>query len=74
MKLTDLDLRLLPLLDGTRDRAAILNDLVAKSLAGDLKVAKDGQPITDEGEIRTALQSVLEPAINNLAVQSLLAR
>jgi methyltransferase-like protein/SAM-dependent methyltransferase len=74
VKLTDLDLRLLPLLDGTRDRAAILNDLVAKSLAGDLKVAKDGQPITAEAEIRTALQSVLDPAMNNLAVQSLLAR
>jgi len=74
VKLTDLDLRLLPLLDGTRDRAAILNDLVQKSLTGDLKVAKDGQPITSEEEIRTALQSVLDPAINNLAVQSLMVR
>lgn len=74
VKLTDLDLRLVPLLDGTRDRAAILGELVNKSLAGDLKVAKDGQPITSEAEIRTALESVLDPAINNLAVQSLMAR
>ena len=73
VKLTDLDLRLMPLLDGTRNRAAILDELVQKSLSGDLKVAKDGQPITSEAEIRTALDSVLDAAINNLAIQSLMA-
>jgi methyltransferase-like protein/SAM-dependent methyltransferase len=73
VKLSDLDIRLVPLLDGTRDRAAILESLVQKALGGDLKVAKDGQPVTSEVEIRAALASVIDPAINNLTVQSLMA-
>jgi methyltransferase-like protein/2-polyprenyl-3-methyl-5-hydroxy-6-metoxy-1,4-benzoquinol methylase len=71
VKLSDLDLRLIPLLDGTRDRKAILDALVQKALTGDLRVQKDGQPLANEAEIRTALASVLEPALNNVAVQSL---
>jgi methyltransferase-like protein/SAM-dependent methyltransferase len=72
VKMTDLDLRLLPLLDGTRDRAAILEALVQRAMSGDLKVAKDGQPVTDANEVRAALASVIDPAINNIAVQSLM--
>ncbi len=71
VKLSDLDLRLIPLLDGTRDRTAILEALVQKALSGDLRVQKDGQPLADEKEIRAALLSVLEQALNNIAVQSL---
>ena len=73
VKLTDLDLRLLPLLDGTRDRKAILEALVHKALTGDLNVAKEGQPLKEEAAIRAALESVLDPALNNIAIQSLLA-
>jgi len=73
VKLSDLDQRLLPLLDGTRDRAAILEALVQKALAGDLKVAKDGQPLTTDADVRAALASVLDQAIANLSMQSLMA-
>lgn len=72
VRLSDLDLRLIPLLDGTRDRAALLEALVKKALTGDLRVQKDGQPQTAEAEIRVALQSVLDQALNNVAAQSLL--
>ena len=73
VKLSDLDLRLVPLLDGTRDRTAILEALVQKAIAGDLRVQKDGQPLADAEEIRGALLAVLDPALNNVAVQGLLA-
>lgn len=72
VRLSDLDLRMIPLLDGTRDRTAILEALVKKAMTGDLRVQKDGQPQTGESEIRVALNSVLEQALNNIAAQSLL--
>ena len=73
VKLTDLDLRLIPLLDGTRDRAAILEALVLKAIAGDLRVQKDGKPLAEATEIREALLAVLDPALNNVALQALMA-
>jgi len=72
VRLTDLDLRLLPLLDGTLDRKAILEALVQKALGGDLRVQKDGTPQTTEADVRAALSSVLDSALNNIAAQSLL--
>ena len=72
VRLSDLDLRLLPLLDGTRDRAAILEALQQKATLGDLRVQKDGQPLTDAADILAALTAVLDPALNNVAVQALL--
>ena len=73
VKLSDLDLRLIPLLDGTRDRAAILEALVQKAIAGDLRVQKDGKPLAEATEIREALLAVLDPALNNVALQALMA-
>jgi methyltransferase-like protein/SAM-dependent methyltransferase len=72
VRLSDLDLRLLPLLDGSRDRAAILEALVQKAIAGDLRVQKDGQQLTGTAEIRAALTAILDPALNNITVQGLL--
>ena len=72
VKLSDLDLRLIPLLDGTNDRAALTDKLVEKALAKDLNVQKNEKPLTEPGEIRAALSAVLDPALNNLAANSLL--
>jgi methyltransferase-like protein len=71
VRLSDLDLRLIPLLDGTRDRPAILEALIQKALTGDLRVQKDGKPLTDAADMRAALTAVLEPALNNVAIQGL---
>lgn len=72
VKLGDLDMRLLPLLDGVRDRPAILDALVEKALAGDLHVQRNGVAVADAAGIRHALGVILEPSLNNLAVQAVL--
>ena len=72
VKLTDLDLRLVPLLDGTRTRAELVDALTAKAVAGDLRVQRDGQPLKEAGAIREALAAVIDKALGNLAGQALL--
>jgi methyltransferase-like protein/SAM-dependent methyltransferase len=72
VKLTDLDQRLVPLLDGTRTRAELVEGMVAKAVGGDLKVARNDQPVTDEAAIREALTAVLDPALSTLAAHALL--
>ncbi|HXD86878.1 MAG TPA: class I SAM-dependent methyltransferase [Urbifossiella sp.] len=73
VKLSDLDLRLLPLLDGQRDRPAILDALVEKAIAGDLTVQKNGNRLTERDAIRAGLTAILDQALDNLAVQAVLA-
>ena len=72
VKLSDLDLRLLPLLDGTRTHGELIDRLTEKAVAGDLRVARDGKPITDRSELHAALTAVLDHALKHLAGQSLL--
>jgi len=50
--LSPLDGHLLPLLDGTRDRDALLSALVAK---GPIQIERDGAVVSDEAELRDAL-------------------
>jgi methyltransferase-like protein/SAM-dependent methyltransferase len=72
VKLSDLSLHLLPLLDGTRDRAALVDALAKKALAGDLTLQKSGQPMTDPAEVHAALTATLGPALDALARDALL--
>ncbi|HUR52987.1 MAG TPA: class I SAM-dependent methyltransferase [Gemmataceae bacterium] len=72
VKLTDLDLRLVPMLDGTRDRTELVDRLTERAMSGDLNVQKDGQPVKDPAEVKAALGAVIDPALNNLALQALL--
>lgn len=72
IRLTDLDKHLLPLLDGTNDRAAIVDRLTQVALGGSLNVQKDGITLYDPQQIRAALTSVIEPALQNVASQALL--
>jgi methyltransferase-like protein/SAM-dependent methyltransferase len=62
----DLERHLVPLLDGTRDRAALLDRLTAIAIGGELTVQHDGRPLSDREEVRRALGEVLERAIANL--------
>jgi methyltransferase-like protein/SAM-dependent methyltransferase len=71
-KLTDLDLRLLPLLDGSRDRVAVVDRLTELALTGDLNVQRDSQKLSDPADVKSALSAVIDPALNNLAAQALL--
>jgi len=72
VKLTDVDVRLLPLLDGTRTHAELVEALTDKALARDLRVERDGQVLTDRDEVRTALGAVLDHALRTLATHGLL--
>jgi methyltransferase-like protein len=72
VRLSDLALRLLPLLDGTRDRAALADELTTAALVGELTVQKGGQPTTDPVEIRVALLATLGPTLDALARDALL--
>ncbi len=56
--LGEFERRLLCLLDGTRDRDALVRDLTALVKKGDLTVEKDGQPVRD-----TTLPDVLREAV-----------
>ncbi|MBX9627918.1 MAG: class I SAM-dependent methyltransferase [Gemmataceae bacterium] len=72
VRLTDLDLRLVPLLDGTRARPELIEALTAKAQAGELRVQRDGQPLTAPEDIRAALGAILDQALSNLGNQALL--
>jgi methyltransferase-like protein/SAM-dependent methyltransferase len=74
VRLSDLNVRLLPLLDGTRDRAALLDALVGQALAGALTVQKAGHALADADDIRAALAATLGPSLDALARDALLVR
>jgi methyltransferase-like protein len=68
----DLDRVLLRLADGTRDRAALVDGLVAEAAAGALTVNRGDEPVTDAAELRDVLAGALEPALERLARAALL--
>jgi methyltransferase-like protein len=74
VNLSDLNLRLVPLLDGTRDRDALADALTHRALAGDLTVQAGGRPVTDPAELRATLAVTLGPALDALARDALLVR
>jgi len=73
VKLSDINFRLVPLLDGTRDRVALTDSLTALAIAGELTVQCNGQPITDPAALREALTAALDAALDMLAKDALLA-
>jgi methyltransferase-like protein len=74
VRLSDLALRLLPLLDGTRDRDSLADALTTAALAGELTVQRGGQPTTDPAAVRAALVATLNPTLDALARDALLVR
>ncbi len=74
VKLSDMAFRLVPLLDGTRDREALVEALTALAVTDELTVQRAGQPITDADELRTALTATLNPMLETLARDALLVK
>lgn len=70
--LDDFALRLLSLLDGETDRAALLETLVGMASTGALTVEQAGRPISDARTLRTVLAPALDQALTNLARCALL--
>ena len=73
LPLSELDRQLIPLLDGTRDRPAIVDALTAVALGGKLTVRKDDVPLTGKAEVHTALGMILDEALGRLAKMAVLA-
>ncbi len=72
VRLNDLDRHLIPLLDGSHDRGALLEKLTELTVQGSLTIQRDNQPLKDREEIRAALEGVIEPSLQGLARHALL--
>jgi methyltransferase-like protein/cyclopropane fatty-acyl-phospholipid synthase-like methyltransferase len=70
--LTPFDRHLLPLLDGTRDRAALVTALLDKVQQGVLHISQDDTPITDPERAQAILAEVLDQQLPRLAKAALL--
>ncbi|MGC9216726.1 methyltransferase regulatory domain-containing protein [Acidithiobacillus sp.] len=62
-----LSIRILALLDGQRDRPAILDAMETHLVAGTITLLRDGQPITDPVLYRGSLVTFLDEALHRLA-------
>ena len=75
VNLTPFDRHLLPLLDGTRDRPALLEALLERYHSGRLHVSQaDGQPIHESSRAREILAEVLDQHLPRLARAAVLQR
>jgi hypothetical protein len=59
-------------LDGTRDRADLIDELVAAALDGTFPLHRDGQPVTDAMEVRQIIERSLDPSLLRLRGSTLL--
>lgn len=72
---SDLDRIVLPLLDGTRDRAALREAVVASVLEGRLGIQDDaGAPLRDPARVREVVAASLDESLERLAAACLLTR
>ena len=71
--LSKLDRAMLPLLDGKRTRAALVDHLADLTRRGAIAVEHEGRPVPFEENIRTALTAGLEQCLAGLANRALLA-
>ncbi len=72
VRLSDLEWRLLPLLDGRHDRAGLLDGLVESAVSGAMKVKREGEVLRGPAAIRAALDEVLDRSLKGLAMNALL--
>jgi cyclopropane fatty-acyl-phospholipid synthase-like methyltransferase len=73
IELNGFERELIGLLDGSRDRAALLDGLVEAVAKGDVEMKwKDGQLLTDPEQVRALMAPTVEPALVRLASWSLL--
>jgi methyltransferase-like protein len=72
VRLNDLDRQVIPLLDGTNDKAALVEKLAEITQKGLLTVQREGVTIYDAVDIRQALQGIIDPCLNGIAHNGLL--
>jgi methyltransferase-like protein/cyclopropane fatty-acyl-phospholipid synthase-like methyltransferase len=67
VRLGDLDKHLIPLLDGTNDRAALVEKLSAVAARGEMKVQQNGVALSDPKQMASAVRAVIDQALANVA-------
>jgi methyltransferase-like protein/cyclopropane fatty-acyl-phospholipid synthase-like methyltransferase len=72
LRLNDLDRHLIPLLDGEHTRPLLVDALCQVALSGSLNVQRDNITLYDPKDIKAALESVIDQALQNVANQTLL--
>jgi methyltransferase-like protein/SAM-dependent methyltransferase len=72
VKLSEFDRQLLPALDGRRDRAALLENLLDRVAAGRLTMTQSGMPIRTSAAARPLLAQTLDRQLPRLAAAALL--
>jgi hypothetical protein len=72
VRLDGLAVRLLSLLDGERDRDALVETLVGMAAGGTLAVERGGAPLSDAGTLRMLLAPAFDQAVGTLARCALL--
>jgi methyltransferase-like protein len=72
IQLDGLSEMLLGLLDGNRDRAAVLDALVTAAAGGAMEISHEGSALTDPSAVRAALDVSLNGAMERLARSALL--
>ncbi len=70
--LSPLDRHLLPLLDGTRDRDALVRELLALAEEGAFPVELDGQQVSDPAHVREAVTQQVDTAADRLVEMKLM--
>ena len=63
---------LLPLLDGTRDRAALMDCVASLFERGELTLRHDGKPVTDAAMLRPRLKTIVDGVLAALTELALL--
>ena len=74
VRLSDLDRQLVPLLDGNHDRDQLADKLAEIAQSGLLNIQKDGQQLTEAGEIREVIGTVLDQALTNIGKMGILVK
>jgi methyltransferase-like protein/2-polyprenyl-3-methyl-5-hydroxy-6-metoxy-1,4-benzoquinol methylase len=72
VNLSPLDLRLLRLLDGTRDRAELPGALLEGFQPGEVSISQGGQPVTEAAQLREILGDFIDQCLPRLARAALL--
>lgn len=71
--LSPVDSHVLPLLDGTRDRDALEDALLALAREGQISFERDGQPVSGESELREAVVAYIDALPQRLTEMKLVS-
>jgi methyltransferase-like protein len=72
VKLEEFERLVLRLLDGTRDRAALVEELARQAGEGDFEIQHEGRPVDDPAAVRAFLTEATDAALRRLAGNALL--